>query len=83
MKENENIPPEAEKYWKEYVKRKPVANEVNAYVTELVASYAAGKITESYFMNELNSLKQYGLTDEEITFIKKRADLRRARTLKA
>jgi len=75
--ENENIPSDVRTYWDKYLKVKPVSDEVKSYISELVTVYAAGKIDKTYLTNELNSLKDYGLTDEEINFILKRAELRR------
>lgn len=65
--------------WEEYIRIKPVYDEVRAYVRELVNDYAVGAIDHTTLYNELQSLKDWGLDDYEIQFWLWIAERRRVR----
>jgi len=67
--------------WEQYIRLRPVMDEVRRYVTELIAAFVEGIITEQEFQNELEALKEWGLDDYEITFYKAIAGMRKARKL--
>jgi hypothetical protein len=70
------------KMWEQYIRVRPVYDEVRRYVTDLINAFVDGTISESIFSSELESLKEWGLGDDEIQFYKAMAGLRRARKLK-
>jgi hypothetical protein len=49
---------------------------VGRYITELITSYANGIIGDDFLDKELDSLKTFGLSDDEKTLIIKTAQLR-------
>jgi len=65
--------------WEEYIRVKPVYDEVRRYVTELIMDYAKGVITYEQLEQELKELKEWGLDDYEIQFYLWLAEKRRAR----
>ncbi|RLI87159.1 MAG: hypothetical protein DRP01_02605 [Archaeoglobales archaeon] len=65
--------------WMEVTRNRTVRSEVNSLITELVSCYGYGVIDDSTLLSELNELKKYGLTDEEIDLIVRRARYRRRR----
>jgi len=65
--------------WEEYIRIKPVYDEVRSYVRELVNDYASGAIDYNTLYNELQSLKDWGLDDYEIAFWLWLAQRRRVR----
>ena len=65
--------------WDEFIRVRPVYNEVRRYVTELISDYAEGLIDMNYLKRELEELKEWGLDDAEISFYIKLAEKRRAR----
>ncbi len=67
------------KMWEEYIRVRPVYDEVRRYVTELVNDYANGVITRDQLVQELEELKQWGLDDYEIQFYIWLAEKRRIR----
>ena len=56
------------KMWEEFIRIKPVHDEVKRYITELISDYAAGVIDDNTLKQELEQLKQWGLDDYEIQF---------------
>ncbi|MGB9760001.1 MAG: hypothetical protein ACPLZG_09275, partial [Thermoproteota archaeon] len=68
--------------WKQYIRVRPVYDEVRRYVTDLINAFVDGTISDATLSSELESLKQWGLGDDEIMFYKAMAGLRRARKLK-
>jgi hypothetical protein len=73
---------ELKEIWEEYIRVRPVKSEVERYVTDLINAYVEGTISELTLTQELDSLKKWGLSDDEITFYKAIAGLRRAKKLK-
>ena len=65
--------------WDEFIRVRPVYNEVRRYVTELISDYAEGLIDMNYLKRELEELKEWGLDDAEISFYIKLAEKRRSR----
>jgi phage-related protein/intein/homing endonuclease len=68
--------------WTQYIRIKPVKDEVGRYVTDLINAYVAGTIDATAYAKELDALREWGLDDYEIQFYKSIATLRRARKLK-
>jgi len=68
--------------WEQFIRLRPVMNEVRRYITELLADFAEEVITEEEFVSELEALKEWGLDDYEIMFYKAIGGLRRARYLR-
>jgi len=68
--------------WEEYIRNRPVKSEARAYITQLSNAYAEGLISDADFAKELEAMKQWGFSDNEIMFYKARAALMKARKLK-
>jgi 5'-deoxynucleotidase YfbR-like HD superfamily hydrolase len=73
---------ELKEMWEEYIRCRPVKAEAKTYVTQLINLYVEGLITKDAFNKELDKMKEWGFSDDELTFYKAQADLRRARKLK-
>jgi len=67
------------KMWEDFIRIRPVHNEVQRYVTELISDYAYGVIDLSTLKRELKELKKWGLDDYEIQFYIWLAQRRRER----
>jgi len=67
--------------WEEYVRVRPVYDEVRRYITELLSDYANGIITRDELVKELEDLKKWGLDDYEVQFYLELAEKRRKRYL--
>jgi len=65
--------------WEEYIRIKPVYDEVRREVTELISDYANGIIDWDTFVKFLEELKKWGLDDYEIDAYKFIAMMRRRR----
>ena len=52
--------------WEEFIRIRPIYDEVRRYVTELLSDYANGVISRETLEKELNDLKKWGLDDYEI-----------------
>jgi len=70
------------KMWEEYIRVKPVYDEVRRYVTELLNDYAYGVIAFDELKKELEALKEWGLDDYEIQFYLWLATRKRERQIK-
>jgi len=68
--------------WRQYIRVRPIYSEVKTYVRDVVNLYVEGLITKDDLRKELEALKEWGLSDDEIMFWLKIADLRKARKLK-
>ncbi|MEM2260004.1 MAG: hypothetical protein QXY65_02940 [Candidatus Methanomethylicaceae archaeon] len=68
--------------WEEYIKNRPVKEEAKLYITQLINLFVEGLITEDLFVKELEAMKEWGFSDNEIMFYKAQAGLRKARKLK-
>jgi hypothetical protein len=68
--------------WEQFIRLKPVKDEVTKYVTELVTFYQDGLLSDIDFSNELNALKEWGLDDYEIMFYQAIGSMRKARKRK-
>jgi len=68
--------------WEEYIRCRPVKAEAKTYITQLINLYVEGLIRKPTFEAELEKMKQWGFSDDEIMFYKAQADLRKARKLK-
>ena len=73
---------ELKEMWEEYIRCRPVKAEAKTYVTQLINLYVEGLIAPDAFNKELDKMKEWGFSDDELTFYKAQADLRRARKLK-
>jgi hypothetical protein len=67
--------------WKQYIVHYQNYPEIRSYVTELVTSYAYGVIDDATFEKELQYLKQLGVPEMTLALIRRRAQLRRLRTV--
>lgn len=67
------------KMWEEFIRIRPVYDEVRRYVTELINAYAEELIDDATLRRELEELKKWGLDDYEIQFYIWLAQKRRAR----
>ncbi|RLC73333.1 MAG: hypothetical protein DRI26_01040, partial [Chloroflexi bacterium] len=65
--------------WEEYIRVRPIYDEVRREVTELISDYANGIITWDQFVKFLEELKKWGLDDWEIDAYKFIAMMRRQR----
>ena len=70
------------KMWEEYIRLKPVMDEVRRYITELMSDFVEGVITEEEYVAELEALREWGLDDWEIMFYKAIGGMRKARYLR-
>jgi intein/homing endonuclease/phage-related protein len=68
--------------WEEYIRNRPVKSEAKLYITQLSNLYAEGLISDADFDKELNAMKEWGFSDNEIMFYKARAALMKARKMK-
>ncbi len=69
------------KMWEEYIRVRPVYDEVRRYITELLSDYANGVITREQLEAELEELKAWGIDDYEVQFYLWLAEKRRIRYL--
>ena len=67
--------------WEEYIRVKPVYDEVKRYITELISDVQYGLLTIEEFRQELEKLKKWGIDDYEIEFYVWLAQNRRARQI--
>jgi len=67
------------KMWEEYIRIKPVYDEVEREITELISDYAKGLITWDQFVTLLEELKGWGIDEWEIDAYKFIAFMRRRR----
>ena len=75
----EGVSPQDRAIWEKYVKVRPVTDEIDRLVTEVITAYASGVIDDKQFDEYMNKAKEYGYTDEEIEILKEVAKLRRLR----
>jgi phage-related protein len=73
---------ELKQMWEEYIRNRPVKAEAKTYVTQLINLFVDGLISEDAFVKELDEMKKWGFSDDEIMFYKAQAALRRARKLR-
>jgi len=73
---------ELKKMWEEYIKNRPVKSEAKMYITQLINLFVDGLITVDDFEKELEAMKKWGFSDNEIMFYKAIAKLRKARKLR-
>jgi hypothetical protein len=73
---------ELKEMWEEYIRCRPVKAEARTYITQLINLYVDGLIAEDAFSKELDEMKKWGFSDDEIKFYKAQADLRRKRKLR-
>ena len=80
------IPEDAKRFlyqmWEDYIRIRPVYDEVRREVTELINDYAQGVIDDAYLDWALNELKKWGLDDYEIDAVKFIAFMRRQRYMR-
>ncbi|RLE88796.1 MAG: hypothetical protein DRJ67_01130 [Thermoprotei archaeon] len=81
--ESLQVDPEVKQFlremWEEYIRIRPVHNEVQREITELISDYAYGTITWQQFTTLLEELRKWGLDDYEIDAYKFIAYMRRRR----
>jgi len=70
------------KMWEDFVRIRPVIEEVRKYVTDLINAFVDGTVSQQAFEEELEALREWGLDDYEIQFYKAIATLRKARKLR-
>jgi len=68
--------------WEEYIKNRPVKSEARSYIYQLINLYVDGLITEDVLKKELEEMKKWGFSDNEIMFYEAQASLRKARKLR-
>jgi hypothetical protein len=68
--------------WEEYIRNRPVKSEAKTYITQLINAYVEGIITDTTFKKELQDMKQWGFSDNELMFYEAQASLRKARKWK-
>jgi len=73
---------ELKEMWEEYIRNRPVKPEARMYITQLINLYVDGLISDIDLEKELNEMKKWGFSDDEIMFYKAQAALRRARKLR-
>ena len=73
------LPKEWMNYYLNLIRNRKAYRNVGRYITELITSYQYGVIDDAFILYELNSLKTFGLSDDEISLIMKTARLRRLR----
>ena len=66
------------KFYSEMLVNRAVYPDLRGYIYDLIRAYEYGVINDRELDMELNYLKKYGLKDENIDLIKRRAKLRRA-----
>jgi phage-related protein len=70
------LPSVWESYYLNLIRNRKAWRMVGRYITELITSYANGIIGDDFLNKELDSLKTFGLSDDEKTLIIKTAQLR-------
>ena len=70
------VPEEWQDIWKDYIRIRPLTDELRMLRTALITAFARGDITENEFREGLNFLKRYGWTDEELKVIEEIAKVR-------
>jgi len=70
------------KMWEEYIRNRPIKSEARMYITQLINLYIDDLITTADFERELQGMKKWGFSDNEIMFYKAIAALRKARKLR-
>jgi len=70
------------KMWEQFIRIKPVKEEVTMYIRDLINAYVDGVITFETYVKELEALREWGLDDYEIMFYTTIAQLRKARKLR-
>ena len=75
--EARRVPDEWKPIWKQYVSIRPIIDEVRRFVTSLIRAYEENVFTAEEFTKELQELKKYGYTDEEIKIIYRLSEVRR------
>ncbi len=78
---DENVKKLLKAMWEEYIRVKPVYDEVKRYITELISDVQYGLLTVEEFRQELEKLKKWGIDDYEIEFYVWLAQNRRARQI--
>jgi chemotaxis regulatin CheY-phosphate phosphatase CheZ len=68
--------------WEEYIRNRPVKAEAKTYITQLINTYVDGLMDKLTFEKELQEMKKWGFSDDELTFYKAQAELRKARKLR-
>jgi phage-related protein len=68
--------------WEEYIKNRPVKSEARTYITQLINLYVDGLISDADFKKELQAMKQWGFSDNELMFYEAQAALRKMRKLR-
>lgn len=63
--------------WEQYIRVRPVYSEVKTYVSSLITAYVKGSIPRDVFEAELESLREWGLDENEIMFYKAIAGVRK------
>ena len=76
---DENTKKLLKKMWEDFIRIRPVYDEVRRYITELISDYANEVIDDLTLENELKELKKWGIDDYEIEFYKWLAKKRRIR----
>jgi hypothetical protein len=73
------VPAAEREYWRLYVQRKAVKDEVSRLVTEMIYDYAKGIVSDAVWQRFCSELKKFGYTDEELQLLTLVAQLRRIR----
>jgi hypothetical protein len=67
--------------WREYIMSYQAYPEIRSYMTELINAYADGVLDDKGLEDELGYLKKIGVPELRLAFVKRTAQLRRARRL--
>jgi hypothetical protein len=78
----DNVKALLKKMWEQFIRIRPVRDEVTSYIRDLINAYVDGVVSWDAFTKDLEEMRQWGLDDYEIMFYKNIATLRKARKLK-
>jgi len=78
----DNVKALLKKMWEQFIRIRPVKDEVTSYIRDLINAYVDGAVSWEAFTKDLEEMRQWGLDDYEIMFYKNIAMLRKARKLK-
>jgi hypothetical protein len=79
---SDNVKNLLKKMWEQFIRIRPVRDEVTSYIRDLINAYVDGAVSWEAFTKDLEEMRQWGLDDYEIMFYKNIAILRKARKLK-
>jgi hypothetical protein len=78
---DENTKKLLKEMWREYIMSYQAYPEIRSYMTELINAYADGVLDDRGLEEEFNYLRKIGVPELRLAFVKRTAQLRRARRL--